>query len=105
MVFFDFAVSFDDFRIDKSGEGGVFLVVEVITNNNDTLINAELRGGHSGREFVRVVFFPVKRAFYHVGNNLASFVGNFGDFRGLGAETRVGSSNNIHDIIIPCIMR
>lgn len=98
MVFFDFAVCLDDFRIDKGGEGGVFLVVEVITNNNDTLINAELSGGHSGGEFVRVVFFPVKGAFYHVGNNLASFVGDFGDLRGLGAEARVGSSDDFHMI-------
>lgn len=105
VVFFDFAVGFYDLWVNQGGERGVFLVVEVVADDDNSLVDAELGGGHGGGEFVRVIFFPVEGTLYHVGDNLAGFVGNFGDLFRDGAEARVGGSNDIHDIIIPCIMR
>lgn len=49
VISLDFALSADDFGVDEGGEMMIFFVVEVVTNDNDTLVDAELRGGHGGR--------------------------------------------------------
>ena len=49
VVFFDFTFSFDDFGVDERSEAKILFVVEVITDDDDTTIEPELGGGHSGR--------------------------------------------------------
>ena len=70
------AVGLDNLWVDEGGKSGVRLVFEVVTDNDDALINAHLGGGHGGREFVGVIFFPVEASLSHVGDNLAGLVGN-----------------------------
>ena len=60
LLFNDFTFGFDDFGVDESSEGIIFLVVEIITDNDDALVDSHLGGGHSGRELVGVCLFPVK---------------------------------------------
>ncbi len=55
----DFALGFDDFRVDEGGESFVFLIVEIVTNDDDATIEAELRRRHCRRKLVRVRFFPL----------------------------------------------
>ena len=54
-----FAFGADNFGVDEGGEGVVFLVVEIVADDDDTLIVAELRSCHGRRKLVRVVFFPI----------------------------------------------
>lgn len=94
VIFGDFAFGADNFGVDEGGKRVVFLIVEVVADDDNAFIDAELRGGHSGRKFVGVFLFPGERGIDHIGNNLASFVVDFADARGFGAQTGVGSSNN-----------
>lgn len=94
VINFFFTFGTDDLGVDEGGEMLVFFVVEVVADDDNALVDAELRGGHSSREFVGVVFLPVEGAFNHIRNNRAGFVGDFTNFDGFGAETGVGSGNN-----------
>lgn len=94
-----FAFSANDFWVDESGKRLIIFIIEVVANNNNALVLAKLGGGHGSRKLVRVLIFPVKRGGNHVGNKFASFVGNFVDFGGFVAQTRVGSGDNFSHII------
>ncbi len=59
MFFDDFAVSFDNFRIDEGGEGVVFLIIKIIAHDNDALVYAHLGGSHSSGKLKGVCLFPV----------------------------------------------
>ncbi len=65
----DFAFGFDDFGVDEGGEGFVFLVVEVVTDDDNAAVEAELRRSHGGGEFVRVGFFPFEGSLAHFGDD------------------------------------
>ena len=54
-----FAVGFDDFGVDEGGEGVFGFVLEVVADDDNALVDAELGGGHGGRELVGVLFFPL----------------------------------------------
>lgn len=92
---FDFAFGADDLRIDESSKMVIGFVVEVVADNNNALVDAELRGGHGGRKFVGVLFFPFERFCDHVANDFLGFGGDFANFGGFSAETRVRSGDNV----------
>lgn len=94
IVSLDFAFGADDFGVNEGSEMTVLLVVKVVADDNDALVDAELGRSHGGREFIRVLFFPVERTFNHIRNNRAGFVGDLANFGGFGAETGVGGGNN-----------
>ncbi len=68
LIFVDFALGADDFGVDKGSEMLVVFIVEVVTDDDNALILAHLRGGHSGRKFVRVLSFPSQGSGAHVGD-------------------------------------
>ena len=68
-VAFDFAFGFDNFGVDESGESFVFLVVEVVTDDNDAAVKAELWRSHSSGKLVGVGFFPLKGSLTHFGDD------------------------------------
>lgn len=92
---FDFAFGADDFGVDEGGKMVIGFVVEVVADNDDALVDAELRGGHGGRKFVGVLFFPFEGFCDHVANDFLGFGGDFANFGGFSAETRVRSGDNI----------
>ena len=53
-----FAVGFDNFGVDEGGEGVLGFVLEVVADDDDALVDAELGGGHGGGELVGVLFLP-----------------------------------------------
>ena len=72
----------------------VFFVVEVVANDDDADVFAELGGGHSGGKLVFVDFFPVERGFDHFFDNIFDSRSNFRDlFRGF-TETGVGGGDD-----------
>ncbi len=90
----DFAVGLDDLWVQESGKMVVVFVVEVVSDDNYALVDAELRGGHSGGELVRVFFFPSEAFGTHGGDSFSYFgVVNACLGRFL-AQTRVWGSNN-----------
>ncbi len=64
-----FAFGFDDFWVDEGGEGLVLFVVEVVADDDNAAVEAELGGGHGRREFIGVVFFPFERSLAHFGDD------------------------------------
>ncbi len=95
----DFAFGFDDLGVNEGGEGILGFVVEVVANDDDALINAHLRGGHGGREFVRMSLFPVERKFDHVGNNFMGFISDVMNLGGFGTQARIGRGDDFsHNI-------
>ncbi len=48
----------------------VFFVIEIVANDNNAFINAELGGGHGGRKFKFVLLFPVSAIFAHGSDNV-----------------------------------
>ncbi len=92
---FDFAFGADDFGVDESGKMVIGFVIEVVADNDNALVDAELRGGHGGRKFVGVLFFPFEGFCDHVANDFLGFGGDFANFGGFSAETRVRSDDNV----------
>ena len=90
----DFAVFFDDFWVDKGGKTGVFLVFEVVADDDDAFVHAHLRGGHGGGKFVRMTGFPVNRKLAHIGDDLLDFAVDASDFGRLLTQARVGGSDD-----------
>lgn len=95
-----FAFGFDDFWVDESSEGLVLFVVEVVADDDDTAVEAELRGGHGRREFVGVVFFPFEGSLAHFGDDGQGFVGDFVDLAAFLTEAWVGSGDDFHTLIL-----
>lgn len=100
MFFDNFAASFDDAGVNEGGEAIFFLIFEIVANDNNALIKAELGSGHGGGKLIRVFFFPIKRSFDHLVDDFFGFGVDFGDL--LGGLTQAGgwSSNNFHKMII-----
>lgn len=97
----EFAVAFDDFWVDESGEIRVVFVFKIVANDDDAAIDAHLRGGHGGRKLVRVLFFPIERKFAHVGDDFLNFIINYANFGGFLAKSRIGSGDDFfHSVII-----
>lgn len=96
IVFFEFAFGFYDFGVDEGGKVVVLLVLHVVANDDDFLVDAHLGGGHGGRKFKGVTFFPVERELHHVGDDFFCIVGNPGDFGGFFSEARIRGSDNFH---------
>lgn len=94
LLFDDFAVSLDDFGVNQGGKRVLFFVIEIVADDDDTLVDPHLRGGHGSREFIRMGFFPIKRKANHVTDNFASFVSNLVDFGRFLTKTRVRGGDN-----------
>lgn len=97
VIFEDFAVSFDDFRVDKGSKRLVGFILEIVTNDDDASIEPELGGGHGGGDFVGVVGFPSKGRCDHLVDDFSSFLVDFGFFGDL-TQTRIRSGDNFHNI-------
>ena len=80
VVFGLLAFVFDDFWVDQGDEIGIFFVVHVFTDDDDTFVVAELRGSHGSGELKLVFFFPVFGSFAHFCNNVEDFGGDLADF-------------------------
>lgn len=78
-VAFDFTLGFDDFGVDESSESFIFLIVEIVANDDDAAVKAELRRCHGGRKFVRVRLFPFERSLAHFGDDFECLIGDFVD--------------------------
>ena len=84
-----FAVGFDDFGVDEGGEGVFGFVLKIVADDDDTLIDAELGGGHGGGEFIGVLLFPLQGGGGHIGDDLVGFVGDGADTAGFLAQAGV----------------
>lgn len=100
VVFFEFAVGLDDFWVDEGGEVQVFLVVEVVTDDDDAAVEAELGGGHGGGEFKGVRFFPSDGSLAHFGDDVGDFGSDFIDLAAFLTKARVGGRDDFHIIYI-----
>ena len=89
-----FAVGFDDFGVDEGGEGVFGFVFEVVADDNNALVDAELGGGHGGGELVGVLLFPLQGSGGHIGDDLVGFVGDFVDTAGFLAQAGVRSGDD-----------
>ena len=96
IVFFGLAFGFDDFWVNKSGKIGVFLIFEIVANDNDAAVKTELGSGHGGRKFVWMVFFPCQRSLAHFSDDIKSFVGDMIDFFAPLTKPRIGRRYNFH---------
>ena len=65
----DFAFGFDDFWVDECRESLVFLIVEVVADDDDAAVEAELWRSHRSRKLVGMGFFPFERSFAHFGDD------------------------------------
>ena len=84
-----FAVGLDDFGVDEGGEGVFGFILEVVADDNNALVDAELGGGHGGGELIRVLFFPFQGSGGHIGDDLVGFIGDFADTAGFLAQAGV----------------
>ena len=64
----------------------VVFVVEIIADDDDAAIDAELWSGHGGGELVWVVLFPFKRVLIHLGDDIFDLIINNSDLGGFFAE-------------------
>ncbi len=100
MVFFDFAFGADDFGVDQSGERLIVFVLKVVADDDDALIDAELRSGHGGGKFVRMLLFPLQGILNHIVDDSVGFVGDFADAGRFLAQAWVGGGNKFSHMII-----
>ena len=91
-----FTFGLDNFGVDEGGEGVVFFVFKVVTDDDDAAVDSELRGGHGGGELVGVRLFPEKGSIDHVGDELLETgVVKIFYFSRTSAKAGVGGSDNI----------
>lgn len=79
-ISFGLAFGADDLGVDEGGEVIVGFVFEIIADDNNALVNAELWRSHGGRKLIRMLLFPLEGASNHIANNFAGFVGDFANF-------------------------
>ena len=60
VIFDGFAFGADNFGIDKGSKSVDVFIVEVVTDDNDALIDTKLRGSHGGGKLVGVFLFPIE---------------------------------------------
>ena len=77
----------------------IFFVVKIVANNDDAFVVAELRGGHGGREFVGVGFFPRDGVFTHFLDNFSELGVIKTNLSGFLAQARIRGGDNFHNII------
>ena len=99
-IFDNFTFLFDDFWVDKGSEGSICFVIHTVADNNQALVNAELRGSHSGRELVGVRFFPFEAGIDHCLDHIFNFIGNIVDLLRLLTKSWVRRFNNFHILIL-----
>lgn len=92
-----FASGFNNFGVDKSGEGGgVVFLLHFVADDDNADVGADLRGGHGGGDFMGVGFFPVEGEGAHMSDyGFDTFV-NLANFLGLFAQSRVRSGDDFH---------
>ena len=84
-----FAVGLDDFGVDEGGEGVFGFVLEVVADDDNALVDAELGSGHGGGELVGVLLLPLQGGGGHIGDDLVGFIGDFADTAGFLAQAGV----------------
>ena len=96
VILLELTVGFDDFWVEKSGEIAIFLVVEIVADDDDAAIEAELRGGHGGGKLKRMLLLPIERRLAHSGDNLGGLGGGAVDLATFLTQARVGGGDNFH---------
>src|SRR6185312_188500 len=75
-IFYDFTLELDDIGVDVDGEGMVFLVVVIITDDHDLIRLIDLHGCQGYADFVGTALLPVDSSVLHVLHDLADLVGD-----------------------------
>ncbi len=100
MLLDEFAFGADDFWVNESGESLLIFVVEIVADDDNALVNANLRGCHGSGKFIGMLIFPIQRKRNHIGDDLMSLVGDGADASRFLTEARVWSGDNIVHIDI-----
>lgn len=99
-IFDNFTFLFDYFWVYEGREGSICFVVHAVADNDEALIDAELRGSHSGRELVGMRFFPFEAGIDHCLDHIFNFISNIVDLLRLLTKSWVRRFNNFHILIL-----